>query len=155
MNQHNLAQQYFEKEIKINPHPSSYMALASTFLQRKMMAPQIPGAWFQLGNCKMQNKDYEGAAEAFEKAKKINRDPRTGQQIQNSLVVLYRDHLNKPEKLKEMREAYEKSIGSRGTITIVSGLPRSGTSMMMQMLVNGGMQAFTDGKREADDNNQQ
>jgi len=167
MNQHQLAQQYFEKEIKINPHPSSYTALASTFLQRKMMAkaieplqkaidlaPQIPGAWFQLGNCKMQTKDYEGAAEAFEQAKKINRDPRIGQQIQNTLVVLYRDHLSKPEKLKEMREAYEKSIGSRGTITIVSGLPRSGTSMMMQMLVNGGMQAFTDGKREADENNQ-
>jgi len=167
MNQHQLAQQYFEKEIKVNPHPSSYMALASTFLQRKMMgkaidplqkaadlAPQIPGAWFQLGNCKMQTKDYEGAAEAFEQAKKVNRDQRTGQQIQNTLVALYRDHLNKPEKLKEMREAYEKSIGSRGTITIVSGLPRSGTSMMMQMLVNGGMQAFTDGKREADDNNQ-
>lgn len=167
MNQHQLAQQYFEREIKINPHPSSYMALATTFLQRKMagkaieplqkaaeLAPQIPNTWFQLGNCKMQTKDYEGAAEAFEQAKKFNRDQRTGQQIQNSLVVLYRDHLNKPEKIKEMREAYEKSIGSRGTITIVSGLPRSGTSMMMQMLVNGGMQAFTDGKREADDNNQ-
>jgi len=52
-----------------------------------------------------------------------------------------------------MREAFEKSIGSQGTITIVSGLPRSGTSMMMQMLVKGGMQAFTDGKREADENN--
>jgi len=167
MNQLHLAQQYFEKEIKVNPHPSSYMALASTFLQRKLMAkaieplqkaadlsPRIPGAWFQLGNCKMQTKDYEGAAEAFEQAKKINRDPRTGQQIQNALVILYRDHLNKPEKLKEMREAYEKSIGSQGTITIVSGLPRSGTSMMMQMLVKGGMEAFTDGKREADDNNQ-
>lgn len=167
MNQHHLAQQYFEKEVKINPHPSSYMALASTFLQRKMMAkaivplekvtklsPNISGSWLQMANCKMQTQDFEGAAEAFEQAKKTNRDPRAAQQIQNSLVVLYRDHLNKPEKLKEMREAYEKSIGSQGTITIVSGLPRSGTSMMMQMLVNGGMKAFTDGKREADENNQ-
>ena len=39
------------------------------------------------------------------------------------------------------------------TITIVSGLPRSGTSMMMQMLAAGGLTAFTDAKREADESN--
>jgi len=39
------------------------------------------------------------------------------------------------------------------TITIVSGLPRSGTSMMMQMLTAGGLTAFTDGAREADESN--
>ena len=38
-------------------------------------------------------------------------------------------------------------------ITIVTGLPRSGTSMMMQMLVAGGMTPLTDGKREADTSN--
>ena len=38
-------------------------------------------------------------------------------------------------------------------ITIVSGLPRSGTSMMMQMLVAGGLPALTDGERAADDDN--
>jgi hypothetical protein len=35
-------------------------------------------------------------------------------------------------------------------ITIVSGLPRSGTSLMMQMLVAGGMTPLTDGERAAD-----
>jgi len=166
MKQLPIAKQYFEKEIKINPHPSAYMALANILLEQKMpnkaieplekvtkIAPQLPGAWFHLGNCKMQTKDYEGAAEAFEQSKKINRDPRAQQQTQQALISLYRDHLNKPEKIKEMQDAYEKSIGSKGTITIVSGLPRSGTSMMMQMLVNGGLKAFTDGQREADDNN--
>ena len=161
-----MAQERLEKEIKINPHPSVYMSLASTFMQRKRMAkaieplekvvelaPAMPMGWFHLGNCKMQTKDYEGAAEAFEEAKKKNRDPRVAQQIQQGLVVLYRDHLDRKDKIKEMQDAYEKSIGSRGTITIVSGLPRSGTSMMMQMLVNGGMEAFSDGNREADDNN--
>jgi hypothetical protein len=38
-------------------------------------------------------------------------------------------------------------------ITIVSGLPRSGTSLMMQMLVAGGMTALTDGERAADADN--
>jgi len=38
-------------------------------------------------------------------------------------------------------------------ITVVSGLPRSGTSMMMQMLVAGGIPALTDNIREADEDN--
>jgi hypothetical protein len=38
-------------------------------------------------------------------------------------------------------------------ITIVSGLPRSGTSLMMQMLVAGGMSALSDGERHADTDN--
>jgi hypothetical protein len=39
---------------------------------------------------------------------------------------------------------------SDATITVVSGLPRSGTSMMMQMLAAGGLAVLTDGKRGAD-----
>jgi hypothetical protein len=38
-------------------------------------------------------------------------------------------------------------------ITIVSGLPRSGTSLMMQMLVAGGMSPLSDGERTADTDN--
>src|SRR5215467_9611232 len=38
-------------------------------------------------------------------------------------------------------------------IAIVSGLPRSGTSLMMQMLVAGGMAALSDGERRADADN--
>jgi len=38
-------------------------------------------------------------------------------------------------------------------ITIVSGLPRSGTSLMMQMLVAGGMSVLSDGERGADTDN--
>jgi len=39
------------------------------------------------------------------------------------------------------------------TITIVSGLPRSGTSMMMRMLEAGGMQVAVDNIRKADEDN--
>ena len=38
-------------------------------------------------------------------------------------------------------------------ITIVSGLPRSGTSMLMKMLAAGGLPPLTDGIREADADN--
>lgn len=36
---------------------------------------------------------------------------------------------------------------------MVSGLPRSGTSMLMQMLAAGGMPVLTDGVRQADEDN--
>jgi hypothetical protein len=38
-------------------------------------------------------------------------------------------------------------------ITVVSGIPRSGTSLMMQMMAAGGMPVLTDGQRSADTNN--
>ena len=38
-------------------------------------------------------------------------------------------------------------------ITVVSGLPRSGTSLMMQMLSAGGLSVVTDGERQADADN--
>jgi hypothetical protein len=41
----------------------------------------------------------------------------------------------------------------QGTVAIVSGLPRSGTSMMMRMLEAGGMDVLIDGIRQADQDN--
>ena len=38
-------------------------------------------------------------------------------------------------------------------IVVVSGLPRSGTSMMMKMLESGGLEIMSDGVRQADDDN--
>ena len=43
--------------------------------------------------------------------------------------------------------------GEPGFITIVSGLPRSGTSMMMKMLEAGGISPYTDNIRTPDDDN--
>ena len=42
---------------------------------------------------------------------------------------------------------------SRGVITIVSGLPRSGTSLMMKILEAGGMEVVVDNIRKADKDN--
>jgi hypothetical protein len=41
----------------------------------------------------------------------------------------------------------------RNTVVVVSGLPRSGTSMMMKMLEAGGLEPITDHIRTADDDN--
>ena len=47
----------------------------------------------------------------------------------------------------------ENKAKAKKNITIVSGLPRSGTSMMMQMLMAGGMEIVTDAIRKADEDN--
>jgi hypothetical protein len=45
------------------------------------------------------------------------------------------------------------SVATAEFLTIVSGLPRSGTSMMMRMLETGGMPVLTDNVRTPDDDN--
>ncbi|MGI9591839.1 MAG: sulfotransferase domain-containing protein [Myxococcota bacterium] len=55
-----------------------------------------------------------------------------------------------------MLEALRRRLfaGGRGEpITVVSGLPRSGTSMMMRMLEAGGVEILSDGERTADVDN--
>jgi hypothetical protein len=46
-------------------------------------------------------------------------------------------------------------MGDRDSIVVVSGLPRSGTSMMMSMLRAGGVPILTDNIRRADEDNPQ
>jgi predicted AlkP superfamily phosphohydrolase/phosphomutase/tetratricopeptide (TPR) repeat protein len=50
-------------------------------------------------------------------------------------------------------ETGEGEAGREMEFTIVSGLPRSGTSLMMQILRAGGMELMHDGKRTADEDN--
>jgi tetratricopeptide (TPR) repeat protein len=45
------------------------------------------------------------------------------------------------------------SATTDASVVVVTGLPRSGTSMMMQMLAAGGLQPLADEAREADDDN--
>lgn len=60
-------------------------------------------------------------------------------------------------RLKDERMSPEEKEARKGTsgrtFTIVSGLPRSGTSLMMQMLDAAGLPPQSDGLREADEDN--
>ncbi len=47
----------------------------------------------------------------------------------------------------------EEEQGSAKKVVVVSGLPRSGTSMMMKMLAEGGLSTVVDNLREADEDN--
>jgi len=55
--------------------------------------------------------------------------------------------------LPSVKKLFRKSSDTKA-IYIVSGLPRSGTSMMMKMLESGGLEILTDNIRTADESNQ-
>jgi hypothetical protein len=59
-----------------------------------------------------------------------------------------------PSLVQEHQQlSVEMTVPLSETIIVVSGLPRSGTSMMMQMLAAGGLSPFADGSRPADEFN--
>jgi hypothetical protein len=55
--------------------------------------------------------------------------------------------------MTSLKSAIKRIFGNELFIIVVSGLPRSGTSMMMSALKAGGMPLLVDGIREADGNN--
>jgi len=55
-------------------------------------------------------------------------------------------------ELKQHPEALA-GVSAEEIVTVVSGLPRSGTSLMMQILEAAGVAPFTDNKRQADESN--
>lgn len=60
----------------------------------------------------------------------------------------------RPSDFPEIRAVSSRLIGGcANPLIVVSGLPRSGTSLMMQMLQAGGCSIVTDGRRSADDSN--
>jgi hypothetical protein len=91
---------------------------------------------------------YQDAANAYEVT--ISQAPKNVK-AQKALIALYETKLNNPTKADELRKKY--GMESSNDIVVVSGLPRSGTSMMMQMMEAGGLEIVSDGERTADNNN--
>ncbi len=106
-----------------------------------------PKAHFILGQALEKLGDLENAKLAFEMATRLK--PKEFPQAEHSLE-------NITKKLKLEVNFDNKGLSNHyweNQIVVVSGLPRSGTSLMMQMLDHGGMETLTDEKREADISN--
>jgi predicted AlkP superfamily phosphohydrolase/phosphomutase/tetratricopeptide (TPR) repeat protein len=106
----------------------------------------FPKAHFLLGQALEKLGDLENAKLAFEMASKLK--PKEFHQAEKSLE-------NVIEKL-EMNIKFEDKVTNiyrENQVVIVSGLPRSGTSLMMQMLDVGGIETLRDNLREADISN--
>jgi len=151
---------FLEKAIELDSQKAIYHAtLAEVLLQLNEyeeaadyaltsieLVKYFPKAHFLLGQALEKLGDLENAKLAFEMASKLK--PKKFHKAEISLE-------NVIEKLELDLKFDDKNTNKyrKNQITIVSGLPRSGTSLMMQMLNNGGMDCLVDGKREADDSN--
>ena len=91
---------------------------------------------------------YKEAASALEVSLKMFPE---NNMSRSTLIDIYKIHLDDVVKASEHRQAMHQHI--KGEVIVVSGLPRSGTSMMMQMLDSAGFDIYTDKVRTADQNN--
>jgi len=156
------AEQVLLKEVKRNPEEASawhmlgviysrqtrYEDAVNAFLDAIGLEYYFPASHFYLGEALISMQKYEEAAKAFDTCLKLSPGMNVARQ---RLVAIYEQFLEQPGKAFKYRTDFENQI--KGEITIVSGLPRSGTSMMMQMLEAGGCEIFTDKERNADENN--
>ncbi len=138
----------------------AYHSLAIGYLRREMYAESIeealnavglvyhfPFAHYHLGEALYHFGEVERAGEAFNVC--LSMAPNVGK-ARNWLVKIY-EELGKTEEAENQKKILSEL--SKGNITVVSGLPRSGTSMMMQMLEIGGHELYVDGERSADESN--
>jgi len=132
-----------------------------------------PVAHFLLGRALAGMKQYARAAEAFRTA--ISYNPNFPE-AHIRLAALLEKHLSDTKSAAEhrlmarrMRNPTHEDGGigeaqcaqARGSemthgeesVIVVTGLPRSGTSLLMQMLAAGGVSLLSDGLREADEDN--
>ena len=108
-----------------------------------------PSAHFYVGECLRHLEKYEEAIKAYEKCLTYGN---AFNKARSRIIHIVTNILKQPGRARRYEIDFDEQI--QGTINIVSGLPRSGTSLMMQMLEAGGLKVFTDGERTADENNQ-
>jgi predicted AlkP superfamily phosphohydrolase/phosphomutase/tetratricopeptide (TPR) repeat protein len=125
-----------------------YEEAAENLLDSVGLVYQKPHAHYFLGEALYHMGNYERGAEAFKVCISIQPGYRRAYAW---LIKIYQEHLHDAALVAKYTEFMEKNI--QGSITVVSGLPRSGTSMMMQMLQAGGLEILTDNLRKDDANN--
>ena len=160
MSDYEAAEIAFDKAISIESDKAKYhRGMAEVMLSLKEYEESVeyaltsielvrnfPQAHFVLGQALEKLGDLENAKIAFEMASKLKPTivPRDIKAIEN-----IEEKLDTPLELRDKNTfKYRKD-----QIVIVSGLPRSGTSLMMQMLDKGGVSILTDKKRKADESN--
>ncbi len=153
------AMDYYRKEIEINfDDPEAHYGLGFASLKSGNAAGAVEHfldavglqfdfafAHYHLGEAFLKLSDWQNALRAYEVC--LRQEPGINK-ARNRIALIYREKLRQPDKAIP----YEKSIPENlnEVIYIVSGLPRSGTSMLMRMLEQGGMELFEDRKRSPD-----
>jgi len=154
-------------------HRGDFELAAHSALNGIDLLRQDPMGHYVLGISLARLRDFEGAWSAFEQALAVNPNfPRahlwlgrirrrhlTARSLPSRMAPLSQAPVRKQAVSEPAPRptAFAASARDLPPITdeavIVTGLPRSGTSMLMQMIVAGGLTPLTDGIREADEDN--
>lgn len=145
-----------------------YEKALEAFLNSTGLVYQYPIAHHHIGEALYHLGEYQAAVEAFTVAltmnpalsaskkwlKKIYKQEADMIKPEYKRKIETLENFNKEDLVPAQQKNFKAFRGkTKGEVIIVSGLPRSGTSMMMQMLEKGGMPVFTDKKRKADESN--
>jgi predicted AlkP superfamily phosphohydrolase/phosphomutase/tetratricopeptide (TPR) repeat protein len=125
-----------------------YDEAAESLLNAIGLLYHFPSSHYHLGECFYRMYEFDHAIHAFKVCLAMN--PR------NIRASSWISRINRERHLASEESVNLKNqtdIKMKGEIIIVSGLPRSGTSLMMQMLKAGGIDLLTDEMRLADINN--
>ncbi|MEZ4792701.1 MAG: alkaline phosphatase family protein [Gelidibacter sp.] len=154
------AQVAYEKAVEIEPDKAKYhAAIAENLVELGQYEEAIEyaltsielvkyfsRAHYVLGRALEKFGDLENAKTAFETAARLT--PQTFHRAEKAIENL-EERMALPLEFKDKKTTKYR----KGQIVIVSGLPRSGTSLMMQMLHSGGLEALTDKNRKPDESN--
>jgi predicted AlkP superfamily phosphohydrolase/phosphomutase/tetratricopeptide (TPR) repeat protein len=149
-----------EKAIEKEPEKATYYTLMAEMLLQKEQYEEaveyaltsieivkyFPKAHLLLGQALEKLGDFENAKIAYEMANSLR--PKEFHKAKQSL-----ENIIKKIELDVDYTADVSNLHYKNQIAVVSGLPRSGTSLMMQMLDNGGVSILQDTSREADISN--
>lgn len=112
------------------------------------LRPTFAAAHYHLGECLYHLQDYQEAINALEACLTLN--PGINR-ARNLLMNIYKSYEVDEAKYAEHKAIFSKTREEE--IIVVTGLPRSGTSMLMKMLYDGGIDVYQDNIRAADDSN--
>ena len=160
INKFHDAKEAFEKALKLEiDNAKIHQAIAETLIRLGdfeeaaehaltsiELVKYFPEAHYTLGEALEKLGDLDNAKKAYETAAKLK--PKTHFKAEKAIE-------NIDEKIEASINFNDKSEYKfrENQIVIVSGLPRSGTSVMMQMMDKGGLDVLTDGNRKSDDSN--
>lgn len=137
-------------------------AAAQALRLATQLAPHFYPAWRYLAASLRGQGDPEAAYDALLKLKLLRSEHRKAEEERTERVrqesaarvpALAAEGERRIEEKREQAAAMKSDMPADQEFVLVSGLPRSGTSLMMQMLRAGGMEIMHDGKREADIDN--
>ena len=142
-----VARGYFEKSLERHPkNERALLGMAEVYLEKGKLEFALE---YLLELTQIRFQTPEAHYLIYRATKGLN----LLNEAQKAIELCVKMNPHHPKYLKALSELTGQSIQSKPTI-VVSGIPRSGTSLLMQMLFSGGVEIFDDGHRRADGSNE-